>query len=152
RRYTVTNALREMFLECRDRKRWSSLDRIGFGNETWQVPVRDLMIGSVHPEHRIAHMGASTPFERFDPRHEIRSVPGHAGTVAVPLGQIFRSYGGSVGRFPAKCRGLHRGWDTAPHDGILEAEPGQNLRHLRDMAEHVGEIPDRHGPTPLLGL
>ncbi len=33
---------------------------------------------------------------------------------------------------------------AAPHDCVVEAELPQDLRHLRDVPEHVGQVPDAH--------
>ena len=41
----------------------------------------------------------------------------------------------------------HGTWDTAPQRRVLDPRPTKDLRHLRDVAEHVGEVPHRHRAT-----
>ena len=42
------------------------------------------------------------------------------------------------------------GWDTAPQARVGNASLRQNLRHLRNMPEHVGQVADAHGATERL--
>jgi len=38
-----------------------------------------------------------------------------------------------------------RAGDAAPQGGVLDSGPSQDLGHLGDVAEHVGQVADRHG-------
>src|SRR3546814_9836829 len=57
----------------------------------------------------------------------------------------------SVGRLPPEAAAVDRGGDAAPHHGVGEPEPGEDLGHLGDVAEHVRQVADGHGPAQAVG-
>jgi hypothetical protein len=61
----------------------------------------------------------------------------HVRGVAVAAGQILGDDGGAVGRLPDETVEGDRRRHAAPHDRRLDPRRAQDLRHLRDMAEHV---------------
>ena len=69
--------------------------------------------------------------------------------VAIAAEQVFAADGGAVRRRPRENVAVDGGRDAAPDDGILDARPTQELRHLGHVAEHVGQVADLHHPAQL---
>ena len=75
---------------------------------------------------------------------ELRRVVGEVAAVRVRAVEVLGPHRGAVGRAPPE-RGLgRRDGHAAPHDRVLEPGEAQDLRHLRDVAEHVGQVADLH--------
>ena len=52
---------------------------------------------------------------------------------------------------PTRTRWRRPPRDAAPHDRVLESGEAEQLRHLRDVTEHVGEVTDRRRATEIVG-
>ena len=78
------------------------------------------------------------------PAHQCLGIVGERGTVAVPDRQVLGADSRTIGCFPDKpARGHLRG-HAAPHHRVGEPTQAQDLRHLRDVPEHVRQVADIH--------
>ena len=89
-------------------------------------------------------MGAD---EAVDQVEQGLGVVGHPGPVAVALRQVLGPDGRPVRGFPPEPAAVDGRGHPSPHDGVGEAELGQDLGHLGDVAEHVGQVADVHRPA-----
>ncbi len=120
--------------------------RIDLGHDPAEPRARHLMVGPVHPEQPAAQPLVVLVDELLHPGGHERRVVGQVGAVAVALGQVLGADGGPVGGFPPERGALrHCGRHAPPHHRVLQPELGQDLRHLCDVAEHVGQVADGHG-------
>ena len=71
-------------------------------------------------------------------------VVGKRRPVAVPDRQVLGPDRGSVGGLPDEGVLRHLRGHTPPDHGVVEARQLQNLRHLRNVAEHVGQVAQLH--------
>ncbi len=82
--------------------------------------------------------------EAAGPLHELPGVRCNALGVEVAAPEVLGAHPVPARGFPPKARRLDRAGDATPHHRVVEAEAPQNLRHLCDVAEHVGQIADIH--------
>ena len=103
--------------------------------------VGEHVIGAVHREQRVI---AEVRAHRRRERRELAGhVVGHRQEVrpaAVALVQVVRRDRRAVRRLPAEQVAVDGGRHAAPHHGGLDAGAPQDLRHLRDVAEHVRQV------------
>ena len=76
-------------------------------------------------------------------------VVGDALAVRVAAPQVLGPHARAVGRLPPEARAVDRGRHAPPHDCVLHAREPEQLRHLRDVTEHVGQVADVHGAAEL---
>ena len=109
------------------------------------------VIGAVHGEHGVvAEPGPRPVHEARRRRLELIRNGEHARRIAVAGRQVLGAHPGAVGALPAERVAVDRGRHAAPYDGVGEAGPAQDLWHLRDVAEHVGEVADVHRLTEVV--
>ena len=90
---------------------------------------------------------ARSPCSRHQPSIWVDQLLGVAGQdrpVAVAGCEVRRPHAAAVGRLPPERRRVDRLGHPPPHDGVVEAELRQQLRHLGNVAEHVGQVADLH--------
>ena len=104
------------------------------------------MVGAVHQQQGIA--GVEEGIELLDqggePAHQRLGVLGQGGTVAVAGHQVLGPHARSVGRLPPEGGAIDGGRHAPPDHGVLEAGRRQDLGHLGDVAEHVGQVAHVH--------
>ena len=116
-----------------------------------QVRGRDLVVHAGHPEHLVPDERALQRAEQVHPLAQLVGVVGHVRAVEVPAWQVLRPHRRAV-RGPPPERGcLQHGRHATPHDRVVHAEHEQQLRHLRDVSEHVWQVADVHRPAQLAG-
>ena len=76
--------------------------------------------------------------------HERLGVVGQRGPVAVADREVLGAHGRTVRCLPDEGVLGHRRGHAAPHDGIVESGEAEDLGHLGDVAEHVGQVADLH--------
>ena len=108
----------------------------GWGSR-WSVPF----IQRIGPTSRSPCSSANSSMRRTSSLASL----GSCGAVAVALGQVLGPHRGAVGSGPPEAAAVDGRGDAPPHDGVLEPELAQELGHLGDVAEHVGEVADVHG-------
>ncbi len=117
-----------------------ALERVGLGHHLAQPGLWSMVIGPVH--HQQGVVRTEVPVELLDegvqPAHQGLGVIGERGAVPVPGHQVLGPHRGAVRGLPPEGGVVHRGRDTAPHHGVLEARLRQDLGHLGDVPEHVG--------------
>jgi hypothetical protein len=110
------------------------------------------VVGPVHREHRVvAEERTHRVGERLDRAREAVRHGEEVRGVAVPVGQILGANGRPVRPAPGEDVTVDRAGNAPPDDGGVEPERAQDLRHLRDVAEHVGQVADAHRPAELVG-
>ena len=72
-------------------------------------------------------------------------VVGECGTVAVAGGEVLGPHGGAVGCLPEEPGLGDRRGHAPPDHGVGEPGQPEDLGHLCDVAEHVGQVADGHG-------
>ena len=108
------------------------------------------VVGSDHPEHGIAAKPGREPLleeakiDRARDVEEIRSV-------VIAGGEVLGHDRGAVQPFPDESVEVDGRGNAPPDDRSLDPGGAQDLRHLRDVAEHVRQIADRHRAPELLG-
>ncbi len=104
------------------------------------------MVRSVHAQQvalagqEVGHLGHVVS----GPADESLGVVGQGGAVAVTHGEVLGADRRAVRCFPHEGVLRHLRRHTAPNDGVTEPGQTQDLWHLRDVAEHVREVPDVH--------
>ncbi len=130
------------------------LGGVGRRQHRAQPGLRGLVVGAVHPQQRrVRTEGRSRP-SRLVGRgaaHQGVGIVGDGGAVAVPDGEVLGPHRRAVGRLPPEGAAVDGRGNAPPHHGVVEAGQLQQLGHLGDVAEHVGEVADRHGPAERLG-
>ena len=127
------------------------IDRV---DEVAVVVLRERVVLAVHREDRpVAEDRLAAPDVAGDPLPDDRRVRDHeqVAGVAVPAEQVLGADRGPVRGDPAERVAVDRLGDAAPHDGVADPGPAQDLGHLGDVAEHVRQVADRHRPAELLG-
>ncbi len=79
--------------------------------------------------------------------HKCFGVIREGGPIAVAIVKIFGPHGGSIGCLPNETVLGDRGRHASPDDGVGESGQSEDLRHLRNVTEHVRQIADVHGAT-----
>ena len=124
------------------------LDGVGLGHDPAEPGLGHLMVGAVHQQQGsvpIGEQGAELDLVGGNPPHQRLGVLRQGGPVAVPDREVLGPDPRSVGRLPPEGGAVHRRGNAPPHHRVGEAGLPQDLRHLGDMAEHVGEVADGHG-------
>ena len=110
-----------------------------------ELRERRLVVGAVHREHRVvAEERPHRLDQRVDGVTELVRRDQEVGGVAVAGREVLGTHRRAVDAAPLEHVVLHRGRDAAPHDGVVEPVRAQDLRHLRDVAEHVRQVADAH--------
>lgn len=111
------------------------------------------VVRAVHGEHRaggaLRPPGGEPGGQVGGPAGDQGRVVHDAGRVAVPARQVLGADRGAVGGLPGERVGPHPVRHATEHAGVGEARTREDLRHLRDVAEHVGQVADRHGAAQL---
>ena len=113
-----------------------------------------LVIGAVHQQQRI-----TGPEERgellgkgAETAHQRLGVLGQGGPVPVSGDQVLGPHLRAVGRMPAERGPVDRGGNPTPHDGVFESGQREDLGHLGDVTEHVGQVADLHHAAELAAV
>ena len=77
-------------------------------------------------------------------------IVGDLAPIGVRAVQVLGAHPGAVRRLPPERRPVDRGGHAPPHDRVLDPGQPQDLGHLRDVAEHVGEVPHAHRAAELV--
>ncbi len=110
-----------------------------------ELRERLLVIGAVHREHRVvAEERPHRLDQRVDGAAEVVGRQQEVRGVAVAGREVLRANRRAVDSAPLEHVSFDRGGDTAPDDGVVEPVRAQDLRHLRDVPEHVGQVADAH--------
>ena len=125
------------------------LDRVRLGDDAPEPRLRHLVVGAVHQQHVAQARRAQLVLVVAGAQHEALGVVGKVATVRVRAVEVLRAHARAVGRLPPERGLLDRRGHAPPHHRVLEAAEAQQLRHLRDVAEHVGQVPDVHHATEL---
>ncbi len=125
---------------------------VGGGERGRKTGLGSAVIAAVHPQHRraVEHGGVLVD-PVLDPSDEGCGVAGHVRSVAVAGGEVLGANRGTVGRLPPEAGAVDRTRHTAPDHGVLEAEQPEQLGHLGDVSEHVGQVAHPHGPADAVG-
>ena len=111
--------------------------------------VRLGVIGTGHHEDRRARgevaLAAGDPFGARD--EAVNRFERQIRAVGIAVGQIDRQHRTAVERFPGEAIAIHVAADSAPQHRRRESEAGQNLRHLRDVSELIGQVADVERPA-----
>ncbi len=127
------------------------LDLVGLGHDTSQPGLGGLVIGAVHQQQRITRSekrgellgkGAEAANQRL-------GVLGQGGSVPVSGHQVLGPHVRAVGRMPAERGPVDLGGNPTPHDGVFESGQREDLGHLGDVTEHVGQVADLHHAAEL---
>ncbi|GAB3979588.1 hypothetical protein GCM10027615_56320 [Plantactinospora veratri] len=112
---------------------------------------RGPVVGAVHRQHRGRRFGVVRA-PGAEPLGQLGGAAGHqgrvvhqAGGVAVPAVQVFGPDRGAVRGGPGEGGAAYPFRHTPPDAGVRQSGTGQDLRHLGDVPEHVGQVADRHG-------
>jgi hypothetical protein len=104
------------------------------------------VVGADHGEHRVGAPAVGRHPRVVGQRPvDHRGHQDHVEAVVVAVEEELGADRRAVGRFPAERVTGDGARHTAPEGGVLDAGSAQDLRHLRDVAEHVGQIAQRHG-------
>ena len=102
------------------------------------------MVRTVHAEQVVDQERLDLLDQVGGAADERLGVVGQRRPVPVADGEVLGPHGRPVGRLPDEgVLGDGRG-HAAPDDSMGEPRLAEDLRHLRDVAEHVGEIADVH--------
>ncbi len=110
-----------------------------------QLGVGRVVVGARHRQHRVRapafgrHLGVVAERAADPVRHQ-QDVQAVVVAVEEELGADL----GAVRRTPVEGVAVDGAGHPAPQRRVLDARARQDLRHLRDVAEHVREIADRH--------
>ncbi len=109
------------------------------------------MVVPVHREQRVVAVERPQRLLQGDDLvHQPLRVGEHMPGVPVPPRQVLGANNGPVGRLPRERVSVDRRRDAAPHQGLFDACQPQDLRHLRDVAEHVRQVADSHRAAELV--
>ena len=126
------------------------------------VVVLDLVgLGDHAAEPRLGGRWSDPFMKRMSPRRNVACVAscsrtrarsglgvvGQRRPVAVAVEEVLSPHRAAVGGAPPERRRRDVARDPAPDDGVLDAGEGEDLGHLGDVPEHVGEVPDLSDPT-----
>lgn len=114
--------------------------------------VRSRVVGSHHDEHPVGRGEGPLPSQGLlDPAGELPGIPGPSVRLPVEVaeGQVLGEDRAPVGGLPPEHVPVDGPGDPAPDDGVLDAGRAEDLRHLPDVAELVGQVADLQGPAEL---
>ncbi len=114
-------------------------------HQVGQPGRRDGVVRSVHRKERpLAVKGSVRLAVAGELRAEqVRDVE-QVGPVAIAAHEVFGLDLRAIRRGPAEGVSIDRLGDAAPDHGSLDPGSAQDLGHLGDVTEHVGEVADRH--------
>jgi hypothetical protein len=111
------------------------------------------MVGAIHGQRGSLLAVEPPPCEHAGevagPAGDLRGIVHESGGVAVAAGQILGADRGAVRRLPGKGMAVHGFRNAAEHARVGQPGTGQDLGHLGDVAEHVGQVADRHRAAQL---
>ncbi len=120
------------------------LQVVGLGHDPAEPGLGHEVIGPVHAQQvaheelgHLGHVVARAADQRL-------GVVGERRPVAVADGQVLGPDRGAVGGLPDEGVLGHLRGHAPPDDGIVETGQLQDLGHLGNVAEHVGEVPELH--------
>ncbi len=128
-----------------------ALLRVGGGDHAPQPGLRQQVVGAVHQQHAAARerggpeLGVVTP----RPGDELLGLGGDVASVGVRAVEVLGPHGRSVGCAPPEAGLGDLARHTSPHHRVLESGEAQDLGHLRDVPEHVGQVTDLRGSSPM---
>ena len=123
------------------------LELVRLGDHPAQEGLGREVVRAVHEQDPIDEEGRDLRLVVLDAPHERLRVVGKDGPVAVADREVLGAHRRAVGRLPEEPGLGDRGGHAPPDDRVLEAGLAKELGHLRHVAEHVGEVPDRHRPA-----
>ena len=139
-------------LEVARQRRQLDLDLLaGCLDEVGQAGIRLRVVVPVHREQRVVAVERPQRLLQGDDLvHQPLRVGEQMPGVPVPPRQVLGANNGPVGRLPRERVAVDRRRDAAPHHGLFDACQPQDLRHLRDVAEHVRQVADPHRAAELV--
>ena len=154
RRQAVDRLLTHVLPERRDREAEVVLQHVGFRDHPPEPRLGRQVVGAVHQEHAAA--GQRRPPQlglvASGACDEARRVGGDVAAVGVGAVEVLGAHLGAVGGAPPERGAGDVAGHAPPDHRVFEAGEAQDLRHLRDVAEHVGEVADPHGGVAAQGL
>ncbi len=107
------------------------------------------MIGPIHHEDRRARGEVALAARNlFGARDEaVDRFERQIGAVRIAIRQIHCQHRTAVERLPHEAIAIDVRADAAPQDCGRESEAGENLRHLRDVPELIGQVADVEWPA-----
>ena len=123
------------------------LQIVGFGHHPPEPGLRLLVVGPVHEQQPVEQEAPDLLDVVGHPPHQFLGVVRDGGPVPVTDGQVLGPDRRAVGRLPPEAGLLDDRRDTPPDDGVPEAGLLQDLRHLGDVPEHVGQVADVGRPA-----
>jgi hypothetical protein len=115
-----------------------------------QLGERLHVVGAEHRQDRfVAEEGAVRLANRLEPSADLSRHVQEVGAVLVPVREVLGADGRSVRRLPLEHVGIDLRGDATPDDRLLDSGEPQDLGHLRHVAEHVRQVPDRHRAAEL---
>ncbi len=117
---------------------------VGFGHHPAQPGLGAEVVGAVHHQQRVPgpEEGPELLQVRVQAAYQGLGVLGERGPVAVAGHQVLGPHRRTVRCLPAEGRPVDGGGHPPPHHGLVESGLGQDLGHLGDVAEHVGQVAD----------
>ncbi len=147
----VGSAVAWRVLEVRGQRRHLDvelvLQRVRFRDHLPEEPLRSEVVGAVHDQDRGSSASMREPCASIHPCNRSSNPFASSGRTAplpYPVGQVLRPHRASVRARPPERRAIDRAGHAAPDDRVVEAELAQDLWHLRDVAEHVGQVARPH--------
>ena len=121
---------------------------VGLGHDPPDVGLEALVVAAVHPQERGVggQEGAQLGLVGPDALDQGLGIVGDGGPVAVADGEVLGPHAGPVGRPPPEGGAVDGGGHAPPHHRVVEPGLAQELGHLGDVAEHVGQVADVHRP------
>ena len=137
------------------RERGDLRGRAALFQQVGQLRQRLHVVGAEHGEDRLVSEELAVGLAHgVEPATELTGDVEEIGAVAVAVREVLGADGGAVRGLPFERVRVDRRRHASPDDGGVDPRLPQDLRHLRDMAEHVRQVADRHraaelGRTPL---
>ncbi len=120
------------------------LEVVGLGDHAAQPRLGHEVVRPVHAEQVSEQEVLHLVDVVLRPPNERLGVIRQCRAVAIADGQVFGPHRRAVRRLPDERVLGHLGWHAAPHDGVAETSQPKDLGHLRDVAEHVRQVPHVH--------
>jgi hypothetical protein len=118
---------------------------VGLGHHLAEARLGREVVRAVHEQQRPDEEVTELLVQVGHPPQQGLGVLGQRRPVGVAHRQVLGPDHRAVGRGPPEPGGGHVRRHAAPHDGVAEPGLGEQLGHLGDVAEHVGQVAHLHG-------